>query len=175
MNKTTKIIINDNLQDQLRAESTKQRSFKHSSILTPELKEAATKLRTSEDRIIIRADKSNLYVLLNKSDYIQKLNTILSDSSKFLHISRNPTEELKKKVNAIIAACNAVKDQQHFPTITGHYTPGYIYGNVKTHKPNKPLRPIISQIPTPTYNLAKQLNAIISPYIAAKMILCKLS
>ena len=40
-----------------------------------------------------------------------------------------------------------------------------MYGNVKIHKANNPLRPIISQIPTPTYHLAKTLNRIITPYI----------
>ncbi|XP_050710737.1 uncharacterized protein LOC126995291 [Eriocheir sinensis] len=41
---------------------------------------------------------------------------------------------------------------------------GYCYGNVKTHKPGNKLRPIISQIPTPTYNIAKRLCAILTPY-----------
>ena len=51
------------------------------------------------------------------------------------------------------------------PKIIGDFQPGYIYGNVKTHKNNNPLRPIISQVLTPTYNLAKLLNNIITPYI----------
>ena len=36
---------------------------------------------------------------------------------------------------------------------------------MKTHKNGNPLCPIISQIPTPTYHLAKQLNNILTPYI----------
>ncbi|XP_076041904.1 uncharacterized protein LOC143025781 [Oratosquilla oratoria] len=44
---------------------------------------------------------------------------------------------------------------------------GYCYGNVKTHKPGNKLRPIISQIPSPTYNIAKQLCAILTPYVPA--------
>ena len=38
----------------------------------------------------------------------------------------------------------------------------------KTHKPDNPLRPIISQIPTPTYNLTKAINKIISPYVPSE-------
>ena len=52
--------------------------------------------------------------------------------------------------------------------MSGEFSPGYIYDNVKIHKPNSPLRPIISQVPTPTYRLAKQLNSIISPYTPKK-------
>ena len=46
-----------------------------------------------------------------------------------------------------------------------------MYGNVKTHKQGNPLRPIISQCPTPTYHLAKSLNKIILPYIDNKYML----
>ena len=46
--------------------------------------------------------------------------------------------------------------------IVGLYEPEYIYGNVKFHKPSNPLQPIISYIPTPTYQLAKSLNKLIT-------------
>ncbi|XP_068227693.1 uncharacterized protein [Palaemon carinicauda] len=49
--------------------------------------------------------------------------------------------------------------------ISGDFEPGYLYGNVKTHKQGNPLRPIISQCPTPTYQLARRLNAILRPYV----------
>ena len=49
--------------------------------------------------------------------------------------------------------------------ITGDYSPGYIYGNVKTHKPGEKIRPIISQISTPTYRVAKDLDQIIKKYL----------
>ena len=44
---------------------------------------------------------------------------------------------------------------------------GYCYGTVKTQKPGNKLRPIISQIPTPTYNIAKKLCRILTPYVPA--------
>ena len=44
---------------------------------------------------------------------------------------------------------------------------GYCYGTVKTHKPGNKLRPIISQIPAPTYKVAKKLCEILTPYIPA--------
>ena len=39
---------------------------------------------------------------------------------------------------------------------------------MKLHKADNPMSPIISQCPTPTYNIAKQLNAILTPYIPNK-------
>ena len=52
--------------------------------------------------------------------------------------------------------------------LSGDYDLGYLYGNVKTHKPGNPIRPIISQIPTPTYRLAKDLAKLLSPYIPSR-------
>ena len=89
----------------------------------------------------------------------------MNDNVKFKKIKRNKTEDIKKKANKLIDAANAVQEDIKFSKIIGDYSPGYIYGNVKIHKINNPLRPIISQIPTPTYNLAKKINNIISPYI----------
>lgn len=39
-----------------------------------------------------------------------------------------------------------------------------MYGNVNTHKPSFPLRPVISQIPSVTYSLAKRLNDLIAQF-----------
>ena len=44
---------------------------------------------------------------------------------------------------------------------------GYCYGHIKTHKPGNKIRPIISQIPTPTYGIAESLCAILTPYAPA--------
>ena len=160
-----KVTIKPELSDRLRSEGTKHRHQKFKSILTPSLKEAAKSLKTNAEIVIRKADKSSQYVIMNKDEYITKLNEILSDGSKFERITRNPIENLKKEANALIETQNAVQDDIKIPKIIGDYKPGYVYGNVKTHKTGNPLRPIISQIPTPTYNLAKTLNQIIVPYM----------
>ena len=49
--------------------------------------------------------------------------------------------------------------------IVGDYSPGYIYGNVKTHKEGAKLRPIISHVTTPTYRTAKEIDSIIKRYL----------
>jgi hypothetical protein len=42
-----------------------------------------------------------------------------------------------------------------------------MYGNPKIHKNDKdpPLRPIISTIPTPTYEISKVINNILTKYM----------
>ena len=119
----------------------------------------------NETITVRKADKSSTYVLLDRETYLDKCNEVLSDQRKFRQITRNNTETVKKKLNSLITTANAVVDGIKFTPITGDYNMGYFYGNVKTHKENNPLRPIISQITTPSYHIAKRLNSLIVPYI----------
>ena len=76
-------------------------------------------------------------------------------------------------MNVEITAINAEKNPHGFKKLEGNYQAGYIYGNLKTHKSltDPPMRPIISQIPSPTYTIAKKIDKIISPYMPAKYML----
>ena len=160
-----KVDINPNLKPQLLAESTKQRRGKPFQLISHRLKMAAKELRDDPDIVIRKADKSSIYVILDRDDYYRKIDSILQDRTKFLAISRDPTAKLKKNLNDLICAANAVVGGIHFQKVVGEYKPGYMYGNVKINKTDNPLRPIISQIPTPSFHLAKKLYDLIAPYI----------
>ena len=79
---------------------------------------------------------------------------------------KDPTRALKKQLNSIVKSYNSVCNYIKLPVLIGEYNPGYIYGKYKIHKnvDNPPIRPIISQIPSPTYNIAKTLNKLITPF-----------
>jgi len=54
-------------------------------------------LREDKSIMICKADKGNAVVLLNKVDYLNKINTILSDKSRFKEIEHdNNTKNLEK-------------------------------------------------------------------------------
>ena len=161
LNKRNKINVKENLPDLLRAEAIKHRNTNGKSVLTSELRKAANELKNNDAIVVRRADKASYYVILDKSDYFNKVDKILNDNTKFVAIKTNKTNEIKKKANVVITAVNACKDNIKLQPIIGDYSPGYMYGNIKTHKPDNPIRPIILQIMTPTYNLAKQLLNII--------------
>ncbi|XP_043202155.1 uncharacterized protein LOC122370546 isoform X1 [Amphibalanus amphitrite] len=168
LEKNEKVVIKGDLKGELIGEGNKLRGNSNSKLLTKELKEAAKQLRDNDKIIIRRADKSPIFVILDKEEYLRKLSGILSDTTKFQKIKEDPTKKLKAKVNRDIKSANAVIDGVHFQTIVGEFTPGYLYGTVKTHKNGNPLRPIISQVSTSTYKLAKRLNQLLKPYIPAK-------
>ena len=158
--------ITPNLQEQLRSEGSRHPSNSNSEILTPELRAAAKSLHENQDIVIRRADKSNIFVILNRTDYIKKIDYILKDGSKFQKITKNPCDAIKTKINKQIdRATEETGKPVPLRKIVGDYSPGYIYGNVKTHKEGKTIRPIISQITSPTYRTAKQLDSIIKVYL----------
>ena len=50
-------------------------------------------------------------------------------------------------------------------------SPGKLYGMAKVHKANVPLRPVVSMIGTPEYELSKFLDNFIKPYIPDRYLL----
>ena len=142
------IEINPNLKDQVWSESTKRKRKTKSSILTPQLKAATKSLREDSRIVIRRADKSNMYVIIDRGEYDQKLREILSVELKFEKINRNPVDKLKKKAHKIIKSVNQKCNRKLLTEPIGDFEPGYIYGNVTTYKPGNKLRQIISQVTT---------------------------
>ena len=165
LEKEGKVTVNQALRDRLIGESAKLRGNGQSKLLTEELREAAKQLRENSDIVIRRADKTSTYVILDNDTYLKKMEDLLSDKTKFEKLKKDPTDALKVKTNKIIDAANAVVGEIHFSKITGEYNPGYAYGNGKVHKKDNPLRPIIAQVTTPIYRLAKRLNDLLSPYM----------
>jgi uncharacterized protein (DUF1778 family) len=117
-----KIEINPKLKDQLRAEATKQRGTSASPILTPALHEAAKNLRDNDQIVIREADKSNLIVILDKTEYLSKINYILSADSKFCRITREKTEQLQRKANKLISTANSDVGSRKLTPIVGSYS-----------------------------------------------------
>jgi hypothetical protein len=139
-------------------------------VLTREQYDAVKRFNNNTNVTVRKADKSNTFVILNTDDYKLQINEILKDEDKFVKINTDSTPQLKKKLRKLIETHNAAPSSCNLPKPVGNYLPGYIYGNPKIHKSttNPPLRPIISQIGTATYELAKKLNEIIYPYMPKK-------
>lgn len=130
--------------------------------------------KNNDDIIIRKADKSNTFVIMDKQEYSKKIGDILSDCSKFKSIRKNPIDPIKKRINTLIDVINATSTPKpFFRKLEGHYDAGYIYGNPKLHKDthNPPLRPIISQIGTPVYEVAKTINNLIVQYMPKEYVI----
>ena len=124
------------------------------------------KFTTKDENIhITKADKANAVVLLNKNDYLEKMNNLLSDESTYQQLQKNPTETVNsnfnKNIKELLRGHNALVKK----LCTQSPNLPYMYGQIKTHKPNNPARPIISSVGSATYNLSKYLVTLLNPLI----------
>ena len=112
-----KVEVRREFQDELIGEGAKLRGVTNSKILTPELREAGRELRDDERIIVRQADKSPIFVILDKNEYISKMKDILSDEEKSTKISQDPTNKLNANVNHMIDSANALIGDFHFDKI----------------------------------------------------------
>ena len=166
LEKDNKITIEDkeNVGCELKRFGLKKRINYAADIVTKEHYKKISNFVQNKDIVTRKADKSNTFVIMNRTTYDEKINHILSDKTKYTKKIKDPSAGIKTKLNKLIQTANARKDC-NIPKISEHFEPGYIYGNPKTHKSQQdpPLRPIVSQIGTVTYSLSKWLNKIITP------------
>lgn len=169
MNKI-KLVNDENLKSDLESFGMKQHRNYNKDLLTKEQYAKVKQFNQIDNIVTRRADKSNVFVILDKSYYVREINNLLSDESKFQKITRDPTDGLKRELNKHINIVNSTSKSIRISKRVGKYDPGYVYGNPKIHKQllNPPLRPIISQIGTVTYEVSKQLNNIIVKYMPRK-------
>ena len=133
-------------------------------------RQAIKRLSNNKDIAILKQDKGRGVIILNRSKYIEKCLSIVN-SSQFLQVDKDPTASIERKVQRTL---RKIKDKipallysKVYPTRS---SPGRFYGTAKLHKvkdngtaEDLPLRPIISNIRTATYELAKYLAQTLKP------------
>ena len=106
-------------------------------------------------------------VIMDRQDYISKANNLLSQNT-YKTIQWDPTNTIKNKLITIL---KRVKSQTglSYQTYKGMYPTGCVsskfYGLPKIHKPDTPLRPIVSSCGSVTYGVAKELDKILKPLV----------
>ena len=93
---------------------------------------------------------------------------MLDDPQTYEKIAKDPAPSLKRQMNAILLSLNkegAIPDKlyQMLRRSAGRTTS--LYGLQKIHKPDVPLRPIVSFIQSPTYELSKHLAQLLAPLV----------
>ena len=129
-------------------------------------RKSLNELKSDPDLHITKADKSNSVVILDKSQYLEKMNEILADENTYISLNKNPLENVIKEFNAKLKSILKDKDLIKKFTTDASSLP-YMYGLIKTHKYNNPVRPIISSVGSCTYKLSKYLVKILSPLLGS--------
>jgi len=124
-----------------------------------------TFINDNPDIIFTRADKGNTVVALDRTDYKYKMDLLLSDTTTYSILKRNPANGILKNLKTILKRW---ENSKYLPSNKLSYLNSSnavlprAYGLPKIHKPGFPLRIIISSIDSPLHNLAKFLQNILS-------------
>lgn len=133
------------------------------SNITREESLALRTLRQNQNIVILPADKGNATVVLNTEDYTAKISALLSDENTYRKVNFDPTARTMRKVTTILSKHRGMLPSFHLKPSCPQ--PPKIYGLPKIHKEGAPLRPVVSQISSPTYDLAKYMAKKLSPLI----------
>ena len=126
---------------------------------------AIRELKKDRDRIVLTADKWVAMVIMDRQDYITKANNLLSQNT-YRSIQWDPNNTIKNKLINILKRVK-IQTGLNNQTYKAMYPTGCIppkfYGLPKIHKPDTPLRPIVSSCGPVTYGVAKELAKILNP------------
>ena len=128
-------------------------------------KKSLTELRKDETVHITKADKSSSIVVLDKDEYISKMHTLLDDDVTYRKLRKNPLDDVIKTFNSGLKRILKINKELISQFSVKSPSLPYLYGLVKTHKENNPMRPIISSAGTVTYNLSKYITKLLSPFL----------
>ena len=74
--------------------------------LTPDESKALKTLKSSQNVIILPADKGRATVVLDRKDYDSKLSALLSDDKTYWNLRKDPAPALERRMNSHLLALN---------------------------------------------------------------------
>ena len=140
---------------------------------------ALQRLSKNKDLIIQKSEKGNSVVTVQRQDYLEKVNDILSDQNKFtkvnmkddtlLNFAINQGKHVDKVLKKFVESKRMTEKTRKFLKPVGT-RPYMMYGSCKVYKVSvgncPPFRPLLSALNTPTYKLSKFLVPILKPLTA---------
>ena len=139
--------------------------------LPQEHKKVIEGLYKNPDLSILRQDKGRGVVILNRTDYVRKAEAFLN-GPEFVKLEADPTKSFQAYVQRTLCGMKSKFDEKLYQKLyPSSSRPGLYFGLAKMHKLKNgsnnvgelPLRPVISNIGTATYELSKYLAEILKP------------
>jgi hypothetical protein len=162
MNQETKSVIRQKVSKILRS------AKRPNSNLTRGERAAIASLRANEDIIILPSDKGNMVVVLDKKDYIAKLESLIT-SGPYETVPKDPGKSYRKvlyeKLRDAYSSERIDKSLLLRLCPTFFQTP-HLFGLPKVHKPGTPLRPIVSQFSSLFSGVSRYLADVFYPFLA---------
>ena len=104
---------------------------------------------------IAKADKGESLVILPRADYVNKIQAFLEASGAV--VTKYNFTEYNAKTRSKIKNSKYVITEKHDSLLQMNASLPKLYGQIKTHKPQNPIRPVVAYFTHPSYKLAKYL------------------
>jgi len=114
----------------------------------------------------MKADKGNCFVVMDRSDYNEKMEVLLSDHLTYQLVQKSPFAKIERELNHMLLDLkkkDKIDESTHRKLRSTVAVPPAIRGSIKHHKPGYSLRPIASCIGSAPYNTSKFLTDILAP------------
>ena len=105
---------------------------------------------------------------MNTDDYKTKITALVSDTNTYSKLKKDPTTRFKTKLVNIFKQWKkdkSISERLYWRLYPNAEEAPKLYGMPKIHKPNAPLRPIVSCCGSITYNAARYLATVLSPLV----------
>ena len=133
--------------------------------------EALYQLMTDDDIVIRPADKGSGIVVLDRSDYLARLQDEVNDDSTYKKTNGDLTMSIQKKVKDLadrLRTRGFIGKYQHQYLIQKIPQPGLLQGNPKLHKKGAPLRVIVSGRGHPTERVAELAESELRSHVESQ-------
>ena len=120
------------------------------------------------DRVVLSADKGNCVVVMDKHQYREKVLSMLNDKQTYTALKSDPTGRTERDLNQrllLLKKSNKISEETYKLLRSSDGLAPRLYGLPKIHKEGVPLRPIVSFVNSPTYNVSRYLARVLSPVV----------
>jgi len=135
--------------------------------LTKQESQALSELKDIRSIMVLKADKGRATVVLDKTEYEEKVQHMLDDERTYVKLKKDPTAVYKSKLVSILTRLKHNKISQE---LYSHLYPTsekvpQLYCLPKVHKAGIPFRPIVDYIGSIGYNTSRFLADILAPMV----------
>jgi len=130
-------------------------------LINKDAKQTKAWLNEHCDVVILKSDKSNKTVIMDKHSYFNKMEKLFDDRDKYRVIRTDPTNDNINEYHKFLTSLVNKKyiSKQEKTSLTSYGArPPRTYGLIKLHKVDTPMRNIVSNIGSVTQKLSKILN-----------------
>lgn len=150
-------------------DSTKPNRFKHHN-LNPRERLALKALASNHDLIVKQTNKGGGVVIQNRSDYIKKVERLLSDTKTYIRLPKDPLDTFKSELKSLVDQAyedKVINSGEYQFLYQELYKHPYLYHLPKVHKvPICPVgRPVIAAMDSITSGLSQYVDCFLQPIV----------